>query len=59
LLTIIYHMMQRGEAYREAGGAYFEQIDTTRVERYHVKRLTALGYHVTLTPSPTAAPIPA
>jgi transposase len=59
LLVIIYHILQRGEAYRELGGAYFAQIDSRRAEGYHIKRLTALGYQVTLTPLPDAEPIPA
>jgi transposase len=57
LLVIIYHVLQRGEAYRELGGDYFAQIDSQRAERYHIKRLTALGYQVTLTP--LSEPIPA
>jgi transposase len=59
LLVIIYHVVQRGEAYRELGGDYFAQIDSRRAERYHINRLTALGYQVTLTPLPDAEPIPA
>jgi len=59
LLVIIYHVLQRGEAYRELGGDYFAQIDSRRAEGYHIKRLTALGYQVTLTPLPEAEPIPA
>jgi transposase len=59
LLVIIYHVLQRGEAYRELGGDYFAQIDSQRAERYHIKRLTALGYQVTLTPLAEAEPIPA
>lgn len=59
LLVIIYHVLQRGEAYRELGGDYFAQIDSRRAEGYHIKRLTVLGYQVTLTPLPEAEPIPA
>ncbi len=59
LLVIIYHVLQRGEAYRELGGDYFAQIDSRRAEGYHVKRLTALGYQVTLTPLAETEPIPA
>ena len=59
LLVIIYHVLQRGEAYRELGGDYFAQIDRRRAEGYHIKRLTALGYQVTLTPLSDAEPIPA
>ena len=59
LLVIIYHVLQRGEAYRELGSDYFAQIDSQRAERYHIKRLTALGYQVTLTPLPDGEPIPA
>ncbi len=59
LLVIIYHVLHRGEAYHELGGDYFAQIDSSRAERYHIKRLTALGYTVTLTPLADAEPIPA
>jgi transposase len=59
LLVIIYHLLERGEAYRELGGDYCVQIDSRRAEGYQVKRLTALGYQVRLTPLPNAEPIPA
>ena len=50
LLVIIYHVLSRGQPYHELGATYFDGIDTTQKERYHVKRLAALGYTVTLTP---------
>lgn len=59
LLVIIYHVLQRSEAYRELGGDYFARLDSQRAEGYHIKRLTALGYQVTLTPLPEVQPIPA
>ncbi len=50
LLVIIYHVLSRGQPYAELGGAYLDQLDAARRERYHVKQLTALGYTVSLAP---------
>jgi transposase len=50
LLVMIYHILSRGQPYQELGATYLDQLDAARTERYHVKRLTALGYTVTLAP---------
>ncbi len=34
---------------------YFDKLDTTRIERHHVRRLEQLGYTVTLTPKENEA----
>jgi len=50
LLVVIYHVLRTGRPYRELGVDYFNQLDATRIERHHVRRLERLGYTVTLTP---------
>ena len=49
LLVIAYHVLRDGQSYCEVGGDYFERLNADRLTRYHTKRLTALGYAVTLT----------
>jgi len=50
LLVVIYHVLNTGQSYRELGADYFVQLDATRIQRHHVRRLEQLGYNVTLTP---------
>jgi transposase len=49
ILVITYHILRDGQSYRELGGDYFDRLSIDRLTRYHTKRLTALGYIVTLT----------
>jgi transposase len=51
LLVIVYHLLNRGEAYTELGGNYFDERDRWQVERRLVRRLEALGYAVSLQPA--------
>jgi transposase len=51
LLVIVYHLLNRGEAYTELGGNYFDERDRWHVERRLVRRLEALGYAVSLQPA--------
>jgi transposase len=53
ILTAIYHVLSTGKPYAELGVDYFDKLDSTRIERTHVRRLEQLGYTVTLTPLPT------
>jgi transposase len=55
ILTIRYHLLQRGTTYRELGGNYFDRRDKQRTTRRLVKRLEALGHSVTLAPTPPAS----
>jgi hypothetical protein len=59
ILQMIYHMINRGEPYREMGGDYFDQFDWARTARRLVKRLEAIGYLAQLgmstEPSPGAS----
>lgn len=48
ILTIVYHMLQRGTAYHELGQNYFDERDKTNLVIRTVKRLEKLGYRVTL-----------
>jgi transposase len=54
VLVILYHMLREGRPYSDLGPDYFERLEATRIERYHVRRLEQLGYTVTLTPAPAA-----
>jgi transposase len=48
ILTIGYHLLQRGTTYYELGGDYFDRRNRARTTKRLVKRLQALGYGVTL-----------
>jgi transposase len=50
LLIVIYHVLQTKQPYAELGVDYFNQLDSARIERHHVRRLEQLGYTVSLTP---------
>jgi transposase len=54
VLIILYHMLREGKPYSDLGPDYFEKLEATRIERYHVRRLEQLGFTVTLTPVPAA-----
>jgi len=48
MLTIGYHLLQRGTTYRDLGSNYFDQRHTLRTTKRLVKRLEALGHRVIL-----------
>ena len=50
MLTSIYHMLKRGEEYRELGGSYRDQRDKTRLAKRLLRRVQALGFQVQLVP---------
>ena len=50
LLVIIYHVLRDNKPYQELGADYFDHLDTQRIANQSVKRLEALGFHVTLEP---------
>lgn len=54
VLVILYHMLREGRPYTDLGPDYFERLEASQIERYHVRRLERLGYTVTLTPAPAA-----
>ena len=39
LLVVVYHVLKTGKPYLELGVDYFDQLDATRIERHHVRRL--------------------
>ena len=48
LLVIIYHLLTTGEVYRELGADYFDRRNQQALARRLIKRLSSLGYTVTL-----------
>lgn len=54
VLVIIYHVLLTKKPYADLGADYFDQLDATRLQRHHVRRLENLGYTVTLTPKEVA-----
>jgi transposase len=56
LLEVIYYLLKDESAiYHDLGPDHFEHLQPERLQRYLVKRLQTLGYHVTLTPRDQAA----
>ncbi len=51
ILTISYHLMRTGCAYKDLGGDYFDRIDKDRAARRHVQRLKELGFVVQIEPA--------
>lgn len=47
-------MLREGRPSSDLGPDYFERLEATQIERYHVRRLERRGYTVTLTPAPAA-----
>lgn len=50
LLVIAFHMLKRGENYRELGADHFDRINVSQIRRSLVRRLERLGHKVTLEP---------
>jgi transposase len=48
LLVVIFHMLKTGSSYKGLGGDYFDKLNQKRLVPYFLKRLTDLGYQVTL-----------
>ena len=48
ILTIAYHMMDRGTSFQELGADYFDRRNPERVKDRLVRRLEKLGYKVSL-----------
>jgi transposase len=50
ILVIVYHLLERGEPYKELGGDYFiERQQKDAYQRRLVKQLQRMGYEVGLT----------
>lgn len=54
VLVILYHILRDKKPYSDLGADYFDKLDTTRIQRHHVRRLEQLGYTVTLAPKEAA-----
>ena len=54
ILIILYHVLREKKPYTDLGADYFDQLDTTRIQRHHIHRLEQLGYTVTLAPKEAA-----
>ena len=50
VLTIAYHMMERGTKFQELGADYFDRRNPERVKARLVQRLEKMGYEVKLEP---------
>jgi len=50
LLTVIYHMLKEGTAYRDLGPQFLDRLRATQLIRFHVRRLQSLGLQVAITP---------
>lgn len=48
-LTAAYHMLATGTDDHDLGADFFARLNPDRLTRYYVKKLEALGHHVTLT----------
>ncbi|MDD3579925.1 MAG: hypothetical protein PHW74_02760 [Desulfobacca sp.] len=48
LLAVIYHMLTRDSSFKDLGGDYFEKLNAKRLLPHLVKRISNLGYQVTL-----------
>ena len=51
LLVSIYYMLRDQVPYQDLGPDYLDHLQAHRLERYHVRRLEALGFQVLLTPA--------
>ncbi len=51
LLTVIYHILKGGTAYRDLGAQFLDRIRATQLVRFHVRRLQQLGLQVAIAPA--------
>jgi transposase len=54
VLVILYHVLREKKPYADLGADFFDKLDTSRIQRHHVRRLEQLGSTVTLTPGEVA-----
>ena len=55
ILVAIWHMLRQGVDYHELGATHFDQIQTQRLVRHHLRRLEELGLQVTINTPGAAA----
>jgi transposase len=51
ILTAAYHMLRTGVEYHDLGGDHFDRLNQRNAKDRLIKRLSALGYRVTLEPA--------
>uniref|UniRef100_UPI001C402086 transposase n=1 Tax=Paenibacillus allorhizosphaerae TaxID=2849866 RepID=UPI001C402086 len=51
IMTIVYHLLTRGEDYKDLGSHYFEERQKEAIMKQAVRRLENLGFQVALTAS--------
>jgi transposase len=51
MLLIAYQVLKRGCPYKDLGVDYFDRLDASGLQKRLVKKLTSLGFEVTLTPA--------
>jgi transposase len=54
VLVILSHVLREKKPSTDLGADYFDQLDTSRIQRHHVRRLEQLGSTVSLTPQEVA-----
>ena len=54
VLVILSHVLRDKKPYHDREADDFDQLDTKRIERHHIRRLEQLGYTVTFTPKEAA-----
>jgi transposase len=50
MLTAVYHMLTKGEAYRDLGATYLDERNRTNLIHRTVRRFQQLGYQITIEP---------
>jgi transposase len=52
ILQAAWHVLSKGEKYKERGGDYFDRINSEQTKNKLIRRLERLGYEVELKPKP-------
>ncbi len=55
ILVIIYHMLVKNEDFEELGANFYDERGREKLEKGLVRRLTKLGYEVSLQPAKKVA----
>lgn len=55
ILTAIFHMLTKREAYRDLGATYLDERDKTSLFKRTAKRFAQLGYQINIEPLPTVS----
>jgi len=55
ILTIVWHIGQHRNSYRELGADYFDRLKGNQAQRYFVRKLENMGFKVTVVPADATA----